>query len=92
MGYKGNIINYSFITGTFVPKSTIIDENINESTEGIVQVEPKSTSSNEPPKLHPEPESPTIKTFKRLSAKIQESPTLESFGLSDHALALLKAG
>jgi hypothetical protein len=67
-----------------------------ESTEGAVQVESKSTSSNEPSKLYPESESqftpPVIKTFKRLSTQTQESPTLESFGLSDHALALLKAG
>ncbi|CAJ0830980.1 9960_t:CDS:2 [Entrophospora sp. SA101] len=31
------------------------------------------------------------KTFKRLSVVTQESPTLESFGISDHALAILKA-
>jgi len=59
-------------------------------TEEIVQ------SSNDPSKLHPEPERqitpPITKVFKRLSTQTQESPTLESFGLSDHALALLKAG
>ncbi|RIA82077.1 hypothetical protein C1645_789042 [Glomus cerebriforme] len=82
------------LEGTFVPKSTIAEEKMIESTEGIVQ-ESKSISSDEPSKFHPESEKltpPVIKTFKRLSTQTQESPTLESFGLSDHALALLKAG
>jgi hypothetical protein len=90
------IIDYPFIVGTFVPKSIIANEKTKESTEEIVQVESKSTITNEPSRFHPESERrftpPVIKTFKRLSTQTQESPTLESFGLSDHALALLKAG
>ncbi|PKY54163.1 hypothetical protein RhiirA4_409631 [Rhizophagus irregularis] len=81
------------LEGTFVPKSTIDDERTREPTE---EIESKSTSTKEPSKFHPESERrftpPVIKTFKRLSTQTQESPTLESFGLSDHALALLKAG
>ncbi|CAI2165479.1 2117_t:CDS:2 [Funneliformis geosporum] len=65
----------------FVAKSTIVNEELIEE------------SSNEPLKLNPERNtSPVTKAFKRLSTQTQESPTLESFGLSDHALALLKAG
>ncbi|GBB87151.1 hypothetical protein RclHR1_01360022 [Rhizophagus clarus] len=84
------------LEGTFVPKSNIVDEKTKESTEEIVQVESKSISTDDPTRFHPESERrftpPVIKTFKRLSTQTQESPTLESFGLSDHALALLKAG